>query len=151
MGSLASKCLLGKVGMETHYRSFCHEVKLGLHDQISSLTKVVQKEVCFVAYLHATEIFFNSKQIIRIRVGGGFIWIVVFGCVFRAVLVCRSLRIGSLPWQLPPCAAVQARERTASQCAVCSRDVGGWRGQRADITRLHCYSDAGSGDTESCR
>ena len=45
VGSLASKCLLSKVGMETHYRSFCHAVKLGLHDQISSLTKVVQKEV----------------------------------------------------------------------------------------------------------
>ncbi|CDI78305.1 ankyrin repeat-containing protein, putative [Eimeria acervulina] len=44
VGSLASKCLLSKVGMETHYRSFCHAVKLGLHDQISSLTKVVQKE-----------------------------------------------------------------------------------------------------------
>lgn len=44
VGSLASKCLLTKVGMETHYRSFCHAVKLGLHDQISSLTKVVQKE-----------------------------------------------------------------------------------------------------------
>ncbi|OEH75877.1 ankyrin repeat-containing protein [Cyclospora cayetanensis] len=44
VGSLASKCLLSKLGMETHYRSFCHAVKLGLHDQISSLTKVVQKE-----------------------------------------------------------------------------------------------------------
>lgn len=52
VGSLASKCLLSKVGMETHYRSFCHAVKLGLHDQISSLTKMVQKEVSCIHCTH---------------------------------------------------------------------------------------------------
>lgn len=45
LGSLASMCLLVKVGMEAHCRSFSHMVKLGQHEKISSLTKVVQKEV----------------------------------------------------------------------------------------------------------
>ncbi|KAL8452264.1 hypothetical protein Emed_001425 [Eimeria media] len=66
VGSLASKCLLTKVGMETHYRSFCHAVKLGLHDQISSLTKVVQKES-----KRGSELLVNAPFVVETSEDGG--------------------------------------------------------------------------------
>ncbi|PFH33286.1 ankyrin repeat-containing protein [Besnoitia besnoiti] len=60
-GSVASKSLLLKVGMESHYRAFCQAVKTGDWETVSLVTKRIQKELSALA---ATTPYNSSRLIL---------------------------------------------------------------------------------------